>query len=192
MVLILVASVFFVAVYGQASDPTKACLPDVLQVHTNSLVHNVSGIAVFDFPGKKSATRMSNGARTVIDLASNTLTTINENSGSCVSSPLPAGFHAIASQCLPASAKLLTPPHTTLGLSLNSVEIEGWEYTVANFGTVRVAVTKASPGVLVLGQIDSPNAALSDIQIFVNPKTSIDDSTIFDVPEDCGAAAAVG
>jgi hypothetical protein len=184
-----------VTVYGQDPDPTKVCLPDVLQLNVASLYKNVSGVFAYNFPANTIAVRLSTGLHSVFNLTDNTVSYVRTNYDSCIvssASVLDTFNFGILSQCLPAGAKLLTPANTHLGLSPASLDIEAWELDAVGFGgVVRVAVTKSSPAVPVIVQSvirssatgNGPNTR--DVKLLVNAKASIDDSSIFEVPDDC-------
>jgi hypothetical protein len=192
MMFLALASALLVTVYGQAADPTKICLPDVLQVHSVSLTTNVSGVIAFDYPNKAISIRDDNGIRSVYNLNDFTLARINEADSSCVRITPPGSIRDLVSQCLPAGARQLTQGNIYLGLSPARLDIQGWEFAVESIGTVSVGITTGSPSVPVIRHFISSSQAPSDIQILVNAKTSIDDATIFAVPDDCPAHTVVG
>jgi hypothetical protein len=192
MMFLVLASALLVTVYGQAADPTKVCLPDVLQVHQTSLTRDASGTVAYDFPNKVIAIRLDDGTRNVFDLSANTLSRINETDSSCGQTPTPSVYNNYVSQCLLSGARLLSPEETYLGLSPARLDIQGWSYDVENVGTVTIGVTKGSPSVPVIRRFDTNSATPSDILLLVNAKTTIDDATIFDVPDDCPADTIVG
>jgi hypothetical protein len=191
MMLLVIASAFLLAVCGQAPDPAKSCLPDVHQTTFASLNHDIRGVVAFDFPNKIISTRYDGGLRVVFDLNDASVASINETDSSCSKNQLPEGVKNLVSQCLPANATLLGPGATRLGLA-PGLPIHAWEYTVPSLGTIRLAVTTTTPAVVVLGQNTAADASTSDIQIFLNPSTTISDPTIFDVPDDCPVNTVVG
>ena len=192
MMFLVLASALLVTVYGQAPDPTKVCLPDVLQLNLASLTQNATAVVAYDFPNKVFAIRYSQGLHAVVNSTDGTIARMNHTDSSCTRVPSPSSFKVFYSQCLPASAKLVSPAGTYFGLSPDSLDIQGWSYDVESFGTVLVGVTTGSPAVPVVRQITSSVAGRSDIQLLVNAKTTVDDATIFDVPDDCPAEAVVG
>jgi hypothetical protein len=191
MMFLVLASALLVTVYGQAPDPTKVCLPDVLQLNLASLTQNASAVVAYDFPKNVFAIRYNQGIHAVVNGADGTIARINQTDSSCVRVTSPSSFKDLYSQCLPARARLVTPPGTFFGLSPERLDIQGWSYDVESVGTVSVGVTTGSPSVPVIRNIIS-SVGRSDIQLLVNAKTTIDDATIFDVPDDCPAQAVVG
>jgi hypothetical protein len=191
MMFLVLASALLVTVYGQDPDPTKACLPDVLQLNVRSLYTNATGVFAYNFPAKMIAVRLNDGLHAVFNLTDNKVAVTQDfGKDSCLkysTNGQETYRFGILSQCLPAGAKLLTPANTHLGLSPASLDIQAYELDTAGFGVARVAVTKSSPAVpVILQSIATGNGLITpDVQLLVNAKTSIDDSSIFDAPDDC-------
>jgi hypothetical protein len=195
MMFLVLAWAFLVIVYGQDPDPTKVCFPDVVQLNVVSLLPNVSGVYAYNFPAKTIAVRFSSGLQAMFNLTENTEAVFhNDFDDSCFKFNIDTSDtlrFGIISQCLPAGAKLLTPANTHLGLSPASLDIEAWELD-AGLGVARVVLTKSSPAVPVIIQsvlkrpYGTGNGPITlNVQLLVNAKTNIDDSSILDVPDDC-------
>lgn len=192
MMFLIIAPLLVVAVRGQEQDPTKICLPDVLQINLTSVFHNTTGLAVFNFPKQLVTLRSTYGTRLVFNFSDETVALINELDGSCTKSQYTVYIGIVLAQCLPANSKPITNADIYLGLRPDSLEVEGWEYTVPSAGTVRNLVTKGSPSVPVIRRVILADPNSSDVEIFSDPKVTIDDPTLFTIPDICPPTTVVG
>jgi hypothetical protein len=196
MMFLILASALLVTAYSVDPDPTKVCFPDVFQVKVTSLNHNFTAIYAYNFPEQTVAIRYNYGIRIVFNLTELKLCYIPGNSFP-YSFKLPYDeFETIhygpVRQCLPAGAKLLSPANTHLGLSPASLDIQAWEIDVGFSGNATIVVTNSSPAVPVFVRTAFRGADLPGIDPvvrhvlgYINAETSIDDSSILDIPETC-------
>jgi hypothetical protein len=191
MVMPILVFLFLMTTQSEAKDPTTVCLPDIFQTNLYSLGRNVEAVSAYDFTQKEVALRYTNGIRLVFNISDFSSAYINETDGSCVKNINDSNSRNMRFQCLPADARPLTSAATVLGLNPEGLSIEGWEFTLPDFGTVRVGVTASAPSVPVIRQYTTTGPLGSDVEIYYNPKPTIDDRSIFFIPPTCQTAKTI-
>ncbi|CAG5124773.1 unnamed protein product [Candidula unifasciata] len=193
MLFAVIASAVLGSVLGAARDPTKVCLPDKFQALIFAFQNDITGLIAFDFPNERISVRTtSNGLRIVYNLTDDTALSINETDGKCIQLPKDLKLQTIATRCLPANAVQLGNVSTYIGVGSTQTKFEGWELQFPGIGTVTAAVTTTTPAIPILRQFVSADGKDRESVFFFNVQTTIDDNSIFNVPDVCSPATVVG
>ncbi|BFZ01460.1 hypothetical protein BsWGS_04499 [Bradybaena similaris] len=188
--IVVFVSLAVACVLGAAPDPTKVCLPEVLEADVYSATTDDYGKLAIDFKkGLLAVVYLKAEIKVVINLTNFEGNSINITDRSCKQILAGANIANVVTRCLPASAKLLTNGSSTIGVPPNSVSIEGWEIDIG-IGVTRVALTTGNNAIPIIREYRS--GSTKDVAFYSNQRLSIADERIFDVPDDCEPLSVVG